>query len=80
MVDYFIVGKGDPAKWAPTKGINWSGMIALAVGVVAGIVIPWGIVSVNGVIVSAIVTLILRKVMPQPETTTLEEITISIDE
>ena len=80
IIDYFVIGKGNPAKWAPTKGINWAGMIALAIGVVAGLVIPWGIVSVNGVIVSAMATLILRKVMPAAKTTTLEDISIDMDE
>ncbi|MDO4833707.1 MAG: cytosine permease [Bacillota bacterium] len=80
IIDYFVIGKGNPAKWAPTKGINWAGMIALAIGVVAGLVIPWGIVSVNGVIVSAVATLILRKVMPAAKTTTLEDISIDMDE
>lgn len=76
LVDYFLIGKGRPENWKPTKGINWSGMIALALGVVGGLFIPYGIVSVNGIIVSAIATIIIRKVMPQPETMTLEEITI----
>lgn len=80
LIDYFVIGKGDPAKWAPTKGVNWPGMIALVIGVVAGFIIPWGIISVNSIIVSAIATLILRKVMPQPQETTLEEINISIDD
>ncbi|MBQ9015275.1 MAG: cytosine permease [Firmicutes bacterium] len=80
LVDYFIIGKGDPGKWAPTKGVNWAGMIALAIGVVAGFVIPYGIVSVNGVIVAGIATIILRKVMPAQQTTTLEDIHITIDE
>ena len=80
IIDYFVIGKGNPAKWAPTKGINWAGMIALAIGVVAGLVIPWGIVSFNGVIVSAMATLILRKVMPAAKTTTLEDISIDMDE
>ena len=80
LVDYFVIGKGKPENWAPTKGVNWGGMISLAVGVVAGIAIPYGIVSINGVIASAIMTLILRKVMPAQETTTLEDINISIDE
>ena len=80
LVDYFVVGKGDPAKWAPTKGFNWPGMIALVIGVLAGLFIPWGILSVNGVIAAAIATLILRKVMPQPETITLEEMNITLDE
>ena len=72
IVDYFIIGKGKPENWAPTVGINWAAVIALAVGIVVSIFIPFGIVSVNGIIVSGIALLILRKIMPKPEITTLE--------
>ncbi|MDR1068811.1 MAG: cytosine permease [Clostridiales Family XIII bacterium] len=72
MVDYFIIGKGKPENWAPTVGVNWRGIIALAAGIVVSIFVPVGIESVNGVIVSAVVLLVLDKVMPKPATTSLE--------
>ena len=61
MVDYFIIGKGKPENFAPTVGINWGGVIALVIGIVASLFIPVGIESVNGIIVSAIALLILAK-------------------
>lgn len=74
MVDYFIIGKGKPENFAPTVGINWGGVIALVVGIVASLFIPVGIESVNGIIVSAVALLILRKIMPKPITTSFEEL------
>lgn len=77
LVDYFIIGRGKPENWAPTKGINWAGILALAAGVAGGLVIPLGIESLNGIVLSAIATLVLRKILPQPEITTLEAMHIT---
>lgn len=79
LVDYFVIGKGKPENWAPTVGVNWTGIIALAIGVLGGLLLPVGIESVNGVIIAAIATIILRKVLPQPKTTTLDAINIKED-
>lgn len=76
MVDYFLIGKGKPENWAPTVGVNWTGILALAVGIIASLLIPVGIESVNGIIVSAVALLLLRKIMPKPQTTTLEELDV----
>lgn len=72
MTDYYIIGKGKAENWAPVVGVNWRGMIALAAGIIVSVFIPFGIVSINGVIISAVVLLILDKIMPKPVTTSLE--------
>ncbi|MCI8646323.1 MAG: cytosine permease [Firmicutes bacterium] len=77
LVDYFLLGRGKSENWSPTKGVNWPGIIALAAGVAGGLLIPFGVVSVNSIIISAIVTIVVRKVMPQPQTVSLAEINIS---
>ena len=80
LIDYFVIGRGDPKNWAPTASVNWGGMIAMAIGVAAGFIIPFGIISINGIIVSAIATIVLRKVMPKAKTLSLDEITVQVED
>ena len=72
MADYYIIGRGKPENWAPTVGVNWAGILALAIGIIVSLFIPYGIESVNGIIISAAAFLVLKKVMPKPASTTLE--------
>ena len=67
VAEYWIIGKGKPENWHPTQGFNWIGIIALIIGVVVSILIPTGIPSINGTIISLLAYLILRKVMPEPK-------------
>jgi cytosine permease len=61
IADYWIIGKGKPENWIPRDGIHWIGMIALALGIVTSIFIPWAIPSVNGIVISMLSYLLLSK-------------------
>lgn len=65
LVDYFIIGRGKKENWAPTAGVNWQALLALAIGVAGAILIPFGVESVNGVIIAGVLTFVFRKTLPQ---------------
>jgi cytosine permease len=67
VADYWIIGKGKPENWHPTKGFNWTGIGSLAVGVLVSALVPYGIPSITGSVVSFVVYLVLRKVLPAPQ-------------
>jgi Purine-cytosine permease and related proteins len=62
IADYWILKHGNAEKWNETKGVNWFGMIALVIGVIAALKLPFGLATVNGVVVSLVMFLILMKV------------------
>ena len=59
IADYWILGKGDPAKWHPVRGFNWCGIIAWACGCIVALFFSFFSAALDAVIVSAIVYLIL---------------------
>jgi cytosine permease len=67
IADYWIIGKGKPENWAPTRNINWTGMVALLLGVVVSFTLTFGIIGINGPIVAMAAYLLLHKIMPKPE-------------
>ncbi|MBR2835224.1 MAG: cytosine permease [Coriobacteriales bacterium] len=62
IADYWILKKGKPENWHETKGVNWLGIISVALGVVAALFVPFGIPTINGVVVALVAYLILMSV------------------
>lgn len=61
IADYWIIKKGKPENWRESKGVNWLGVIALAAGVVCALFVPFGIATINGIVVSLAVYLVLMR-------------------
>ena len=61
IADYWIVKRGKPENWKEGKGINWFGVIALVAGVATAMLVPFGIATINGVIVSFLLYLALMR-------------------
>lgn len=38
IASYWVVQKGDPAKWSPVSGINWVGIISWLIGAVIAVI------------------------------------------
>lgn len=62
IADYWIIKKGRPENWRETGGVNWLGVAALVLGVVAALFVPFGIATINGVAVSLVAYLVLMQV------------------
>ncbi|MFZ5646365.1 MAG: cytosine permease [Bacillota bacterium] len=63
MADYWIVRKGMASRWSRYPGVNWAGVVSLALGVIAANVISAGIASINGIIVSMVCYLVIAAVV-----------------
>lgn len=59
IADYWIIRKGDATRWTMKPGVNWGGMVSLALGVIAANVIKAGIAPVNGMVVSLVCYLVI---------------------
>ncbi len=63
IADYWILGKGKKEAWKPFKGVNWLGLISWACGTAFGTAFTFFIPTINAVIVSMLVYIILIKVV-----------------
>lgn len=59
IADYWVIKRGRPELWRESAGVNWLGVIALACGVAVGLFVPFGIATINGVVVSLVLYLVL---------------------
>ena len=68
IADYWILKKGDPSAWKETPGVNWLGVVALVAGVAVALLLPVGISTINGVLTSMVLFVVLslayQKVRP----------------
>lgn len=68
IADYWILKKGDPSAWKETPGVNWLGVVALVAGVAVALLLPVGIPTINGVLTSMVLFVVLslayQKVRP----------------
>jgi len=72
LVDYWIIRKGDPNKWAYCDGFSWSGIIAwVAGGLITYFMPTWGLFL--GFFASMAIYWILKLVMPGSETKTVAD-------
>lgn len=62
IADYWIIRKGDPLRWGYVEGINWSGILAWILGIIATLYLPAGLFV--GFIISVVGYVLLRKVLP----------------
>jgi cytosine permease len=65
VADYWIIRKGIPSRWGFCKGFNWAGVISWIFGAVISIWAPisWAIFA--GFLLSAILYVILYKLLPK---------------
>lgn len=62
-VDYFVLRKGDPAKWESKPGVNLAGMISWVIGSVVALALPtFFIPTLNAIIISCVLYVILYPV------------------
>lgn len=61
IADYWIINKGRAEQWQPKNGINWIGIISWLVGFIIAFSIKIGISSVNGILASLVVYILLAK-------------------
>ncbi len=64
IADYWIVRKGDPAKWKEEEGVRWTGVIAWLVGFAVGYFVHLGSAPVNAIVAAMIANIVLTKIMP----------------
>ncbi len=67
IADYWILGKGKKEGWKPFKGVNWLGLISWACGTAFGILFTFFIPTINAVIVSMLIYIILINVVKSPK-------------
>lgn len=64
IADYWILGKGKAENWHAVKGVNWMGIIAWLSGTAVAYFFPaLFIPTINGIVVSGIVYIILAKLI-----------------
>lgn len=67
VADYWIVGKGNKDEWEPFKGINWLGIISWACGTLFAYFVNILVPTINGILLSMLVYIILTKVVKNPK-------------
>lgn len=61
IADYWVIKHGKKELWKERPGVNWYGIIALVVGVAVAMLVPYGIPTITGVVISFLVYLVLAK-------------------
>ena len=61
IADYWIIKRARKELWCEKPGVNWFGVLSLILGVAAALFVPFGIATINGVIVSLVAYVILAK-------------------
>lgn len=64
IADYWILGKGKPENWHSIEGVNWIGIIAWLCGTAVAYFFPTLFIpTINGIVVSGVVYIVLAKVV-----------------
>ena len=64
IMDYFVIHKARPSEWRSIEGINWNGPISCIAGGVVALAFPGVLVpTLNGIVVSCVLYLILYPVL-----------------
>jgi cytosine permease len=63
IADYWLLRKGRPENWTERPGVNWIGIVCLVLGVVAALFVPFGLSTINGVVVSCVTYFVLMKLV-----------------
>ena len=74
VADYWIIRKGDPEKWFYKDGFDWVGIISWAAGVIFTFVFATDYAIFIGIVLSFVLYLALRKVVPEKHNVVEEEI------
>ena len=61
IADYWLLGRGKPENWKERKGIHWVGVGCLVLGVLAALFLPFGLSTINGVVVSGVAYFLIMK-------------------
>ncbi len=61
IADYWIIGKGKAENWKVKPGVNWIGIVSLAIGILGSLFITFGLASFNGAIISLVVYIVIYK-------------------
>ena len=72
IADYWVIKRGRPELWRESAGVNWLGVVALACGVAVGLFVPFGIATINGVVVSLALYLVLMYAAGRAKTAAAE--------
>ena len=62
VLSYFMNKKDYEDEHAPLAAVNWFAVIGVIAGAVVANVLPWGIASINGMAVAALLYVIGQKV------------------
>lgn len=63
-MDYFVIHKARPGEWRSVEGVNWNGPISCIAGGVVALAFPGVLVpTLNGIVVSCVLYLILYPVL-----------------
>lgn len=73
IADYWIRRKGKPEDWAPTKGINWNGIVSWLVASAVAYFVPWGVSAINGIVLSGALFLFSSAVFKAKKDITIAE-------
>ncbi|MGF6376991.1 cytosine permease [Clostridiales Family XIII bacterium PM5-7] len=71
--DYWLLRKGKPENWGFCKGFNWAGIVAWAAGALISIYLTLSYAIFVGFAASAIIYVVLFKVLPKKIETNLDE-------
>lgn len=64
IADYWILGRGKPENWHSIEGVNWIGIIAWLCGTAVAYFFPTLFIpTINGIVVSGVVYIVLAKVV-----------------
>lgn len=74
VADYWIIRKGDPEKWFYKDGFDWVGIISWAAGVIFTFLFATDYAVFIGIVISFVLYLVLRKVIPEKRSVVEEEI------
>ena len=70
IADYWVIRRGRPENLSVTDGVNWIAVLALVLGVACALWVPFGIPTINGIVVSFVafiaLTYLTRKNAPAP--------------
>lgn len=69
VMDYFVLKKGNPARWESRPGINWAGMLSWITGSVVAIAFPSVLIpTLNAIVIACILYLILYSIFYKSKT------------
>ncbi|MCC8080317.1 MAG: cytosine permease [Oscillospiraceae bacterium] len=69
IADYWLLKHGKAENWQERKGVHWVGVGCLVLGVLAALLLPFGLSTINGIVVSGVAYLLIMKLVKKPTET-----------